>query len=239
MLSQELKNLYDGYYTKGVKRKRVLSAIDSVREIKTITQSIEINTLLDVGSGDGTVLQEIENAGLAKKISVAEISDSSIEIIKKRGLKSIESIKQFDGYKIPYDDKSFDVSMATYVLEHVEHERMFLKEMARVSNYVLISVPLENTISIKQALKAGEKIGHINFYNLDTFRSILETSGLEVVNIYPYTTSLEYEKLCSKKYGKYKYFIRKNLLKIVPQKAMRYFTYMGIALCKTTNFSKI
>jgi len=131
MLSQELKKMYDGYYTSGVKRKRILSAIDSVREIQKITRNITFDNVLDVGSGDGTVLQELQNSGITKSLSVAEISDSSIEIIKERKLKSIVEIKQFDGYEIPYDDKSFDVAMSTYVLEHVEHERMFLKEMAR------------------------------------------------------------------------------------------------------------
>lgn len=238
MLSKELKDLYDGYYSKGVKRKRILSAKDSVREIKKITSGLKISKLLDVGSGDGTVLQEIENANITDSLSVAEISDSSIEIIKQRELKIISEIKQFDGYNIPYPDKAFDISMATYVLEHVEHERLFLREMARVSNYVLISVPLENTVAIKKSIKAGEKIGHINFYTIETFRSILETSGLEVVDIYPYTTSLEYEMLCSRKWGRYKYFIRKNLLKIAPTRAKRHFTYMGIALCKSIKENK-
>jgi ubiquinone/menaquinone biosynthesis C-methylase UbiE len=232
MLSKELKQLYDGYYSQGVKKKRLISAKDSVREIKNITKGLEISNLLDVGSGDGTVIEEMEQSKVSNSISIAEISDSSIDVIKSRNIKSILEIKQFDGYNIPYEDKSFDISTATYVLEHVEHERLFLREMARVSDYVLISVPLENTIGIEKALKAGVKIGHINFYTIETFKSILETSGLEVVSIYAYTTSLEYEMLCSKKYGRYKYLIRKTILKLAPKIARRYFTYMGIALCK-------
>lgn len=182
---------------------------------------------------DGTVLQELESAKIAKKISVAEISNSGINIIKKRNLNTLVDIKQFDGYSIPYSNKSFDLSISTYVLEHVEHERLFLKEMARVSDYVLISIPLENTIFIKKALKAGEKIGHINFYTIETFKNLLTTSGLEVIKIYPYTTSLEYERFVSPKYGGVKYFLRKNSLTIAPRLAQRVFTYMGIALCKT------
>ena len=233
MLSQELKELYDGYYSKGVKKKRLLSAVDSVREIKLITEGLQIKKLLDVGSGDGTVLEQIEKAKIAESLSVAEISSSSIEIIKNRSLKSLDEIKQFDGYEIPYEDKAFDLAMATYVLEHVEHERLFLKEMARVANYVMISVPLENTKSIAKALVAGKKIGHINFYTIETFKSILETSGLEVVEIKSYTTSKAYEVHCSKKYGRYKFMIRNAALKFFPKIARRNFTYMGIALCKT------
>jgi len=235
MLSKELKDLYDTYSTEGVKTKRLLSAKDSVREIKNITNELEINHLLDVGAGDGTVLHEMENEKIASNLSVAEISDSGIEIINNRNLKTLVNVKQFDGYTIPYPDKSFDLALATYVLEHVEHERLFLKEMGRVSDYVLISVPLENTVKIKKALEAGKSIGHINFYTIDTFGSILETAGLEVIKIYPFTTSLEYEKFCSPKFGALKYYIRKTLLSLFPKFSLRRFTYMGIALCKSPN----
>lgn len=235
MLAKELKDLYDSYYTNGLKRKRIISAKDSVREIKRITAKLKLDNLLDVGAGDGTVLQEMERLQISNKLSVAEISQSSIDVINKRNLKTLKEVKQFDGYNIPYADKTFDISIATYVLEHVEHERMFLREMSRVSDYVLISVPLENTMSIKKALKAGKSIGHINFYTVDTFGSILQTSGLEVIDIYSYTTSLEYEQFCDPKLGRLKFLLRSTMLKIAPRLAQRIFTYMSIALCKSSN----
>lgn len=233
MLSKKLKDLYDGYYDSGIQQKRVLSAKDSIRELSKITKNINIEKLLDVGSGDGTVLQELENSGIAKELYAVEISDSSIEVINKRNLKSLHNVKKFDGYKIPFEDKSFDISISTYVLEHVEHERLFLKEMGRVSNYVLVSVPLEHTGNISKAIKAADAIGHINFYTIETFNNILRTSGLEIIDSYAYTTSKEYENYCDPKFGKLKYLIRSILLQFSPHFAMRNFTYMGMALCKT------
>ena len=235
MLSSELKNLYDGYYNNGVNQKRILSAKDSVREIICVTEGKKISNILDVGSGDGTVLAEMDAIALSQKISVAEISKSGIDVIEKRKLNSVVEIKQFDGYSVPYTDKVFDVSMAIYVLEHVEHERMFLKELARVANRVVIAVPLENTISLRKSIFAGKSIGHINFYNLHTFRSVLETSGLKIEKSYPYATSLEYEKYCSPRFGAVKYYIRKYMLLVTPKLACFLFTYMAIAICSSSS----
>lgn len=232
MLSNELKELYSNYYQNGVKTKRILSARDSVREISKVTDGKKFNKVLDVGSGDGSVLLEIDRMDIANELSVVEISESGIEIIKELNLSVIKEVRNFDGYSIPFEDNDFDLAISTYVLEHVEHERLFLREMARVAKYVLISVPLENTRLIRNAVAAGKAIGHINFYNIETFGSLLDTCGLDVVKIYPYTTSLEYEKLCSPKFGWYKYQIRKFVLKTLPKIAQRNFTYMGIAICK-------
>ena len=232
MLSNELRELYDGYYDEKVQEKRALSARDSMRELKRVSGGRPFERLLDVGAGEGAVLHELEQSGFAEKISVVEISDSGIEAIRERGLSTLESIQKFDGYSIPHPEKSFDVSLATYVLEHVEHERLFLKELARVSQRVIIAVPLEHTLQLRKAREAGKAIGHINFYTPETFRSVLETSGLEVENLFPYTTSRQYESFVSPKLGPYKYFVRKAALKIAPRLACSVLTYMAIAMCK-------
>lgn len=231
-ISNELQELYNNYYDKNTNKKRVLSALDSVREILNISKSIKYNNVLDVGSGDGSVIEELEN-WINEKIFSVEISDSGIETIKKRKLKQLVDVKKFNGYTIPYSKNSFDLSLSTYVLEHVEHERLFLREISRVSKYSIISVPLENTIFIKKSLKFSKKIGHINFYNKDTFENLLNSSGLKVLDIYCYTTSLQYEIHCSPKLGRIKYYIRKYSLKFFPKIASLLFTYMCIALCKS------
>lgn len=155
----------------------------------------------------------------------------AIDAVKNRELNSLKEILLFDGYKIPFDDNIFQYSIATYVLEHIEHERAFLREMARVSNKIIVSVPLEHTRKIMQARKAGKTIGHINFYTKETFRNVLETSGLFVEDLIVYTTSKEYEVFCSPRFGAIKYFLRNLTLSILPKLSGYLFTYMAIALC--------
>lgn len=232
MLTDEMKELYEGYYEQEVEQKRTLSAKDSFHEIQRVTRGRTFEHLLDVGTGDGAVIQEIDKSSFAKKISAVEISNSGILATQKRELQKLVDIQSFDGYEIPYSDDAFDVAMAIYVLEHVEHERLFLREMARVSSDLIISIPLEHTMRLRRARMAGKAIGHVNYYTLETFRNILETSGLEVVNLHPYTTSREYEVFVSGKKGVIKQMIRSALLKLSQRFACNTLTYHAIAHCK-------
>lgn len=232
MLGQEFKNLYEGYYDGSVNEKRAISARDSMREIARVSQGQRFKSLLDVGSGDGAVLSEMERSGFAEKLTAVEISESGIAAIQQRNLKSLTEVQPFDGYKIPFADNTFDVAVSTYVLEHVEHERLFLKEMARVADRIIVSIPLENTMRIKNSLKRAKSIGHINFYTFETFNNVLETSGLKVEKSFVYATSLEYEQYCSRRFGRLKYMTRSTTLGLNQSLACRLFCYMAIAMCR-------
>ena len=106
-----------------------------------------------------------------------EISDSGLKSARARSIPNVASLQQFDGYTLPFPDKSIDLVYATHVLEHVEHERLFLKELQRVGRIIFLEVPLEDTIRVKGAIH--NTIGHINFYNRYTFISLLESVGLK------------------------------------------------------------
>lgn len=231
-VSDDLKELYNDYYSDEIKLKRFISAKDSVGKIKKIINGKTFKHILDVGVGEGSVLQEIEKQAISEKISAVEISQSGIDAVKERGLKTLERIVSFDGYHLPFSDKEFDLAIATYVLEHVEHERSFLHEISRCADKIIISIPLEHTRKINYARAAGQSIGHINFYTIDTFRSILETSGLTIEDSFSYTTSREYEEFCSPRYAYIKHLIKKYALALAPKLATYLFTYYAIAICK-------
>ena len=79
------------------------------------------DTILDVGSGDGCLTQAIGQMGYKIK---------AIDVVDKN---SCYRPLIFDGKKIPYPDKSFDVVICVYVLHHVPNYRGLLSEMKRVS----------------------------------------------------------------------------------------------------------
>ncbi|MBI5321100.1 class I SAM-dependent methyltransferase [Bradyrhizobium sp.] len=229
--SQELHNLYDNYYTEVVAKKRAIAAIQSVDHLDALTGG-NLGSVLDVGSGEGAVLQELDRRGSARTIDAVEISASGIERINSRHLASLRSVKSFDGYTLPFPDKTFDTAIAIHVLEHVEHERLFLREMARVARRVYVEVPLEHTVRLKRSIAAGRPFGHINHYTHARFLNLLETSGLVVQRSRVFSNSLPYEQfLAGTTKGSIKHAIRSGLLKIAPGVASNLMVYLGAAVC--------
>lgn len=232
MLQNEaLHNLYHDYYTDAVAAKRAIAAVQSVDHLLALTDG-NLGSVVDVGSGEGAVLQEIDRRGVASTIDAVEISASGIERINSRHLPSLRSVRSFDGYAIPFPDKSFDTAIAIHVLEHVEHERLFLRELARVAHKVYIEVPLEHTVRLERSIEAGRPYGHINHYTYARFLNLLDTSGLAVQRAKIFANSLAYERfLAGKMKGSIKHAIRSGLLTAAPSLAPKFMVYLGAAFC--------
>lgn len=170
--------------------------------------------------------------GLGKTLGAVEISTSGVEAIKARKISNLASVDIFDGYHIPHADKTFDLDLAIHVVEHVEHERMFLTEAARVCKKLYIEVPLEHTRNLTKAIRMSGPYGHINFYTPLTFDNLLKTSGLKVERLMTFAHDLAYEQhLYGKSKGWVKYKLRTEFLRFAPKAAVRSMVYMAGALC--------
>jgi SAM-dependent methyltransferase len=232
-IGDKYADLYDGYYSgSSVDVKREINARQSFGHIKDIAGDARFERILDIGSGNGAVLQELENANFCSEFSAVEVSSSGVDAILARKLSRLKEAKTFDGYHIDHADDAFDLGLAVHVLEHVEHERLFLAEAARVSKLLYVEVPLEHTKNIRKAISVGQTFGHINFYTDDTFRNVLSTAGLKVQALRVFYYDLDYEVLLSgQAKGGLKYQIRKQSLSLFPKLAMRHLVYMAGAIC--------
>ncbi|MEH2557182.1 ubiquinone/menaquinone biosynthesis C-methylase UbiE [Bradyrhizobium algeriense] len=229
--SAELRDFYDGYYNEAVAAKRTIAAKQSVDHLVRLGGK-SLGHLLDVGAGDGAVLQEIESRRIASKLDAVEISSSGIDRVTSRRLSTLNAIRSFDGYRLPFEDKSFDTTIAIHVLEHVEHERLFLNELKRVSKRVFIEVPLEHTFRLQRSIVMGKPFGHINHYTFDRFINLLDTCGLKPVASKIFPNSLAYETFVGgKAAGSAKHVIRSTALKFAPALAPNVFVYLGAAMC--------
>jgi ubiquinone/menaquinone biosynthesis C-methylase UbiE len=90
-------------------------------------------------------------------------------------------VSVFDGYHIPFDDNEFDLVILAHVLEHVEFERMLLREIKRVSKYVVIEVPCDYRFGVDKRMKHFLNYGHINMYTPSSVRFLVQSEGFEVL----------------------------------------------------------
>lgn len=228
-------DIYDDYYADGkVAAKREIASKQSVGHIEAIIEGETFGKILDIGAGEGAVLDKLAKKGLGDVLGAVEISTSGVEAIRARNVPNLISLNIFDGYTIPHSDKSFDLGLAIHVVEHVEHERLFLREAARVCKKLYIEVPLEHTRNLTKAIRMSGPYGHINFYTPQIFDNLLKTSGLEVERMKIFAHDLAYEQyLAGKSKGWVKYKIRTELLRFAPKTAVRSMAYMAGALCRS------
>jgi len=81
-------------------------------------------SVLDIGCGDGTI------AGLIAELR-PDISIKGVEVMTRPGCR-IECVP-FDGSRLPFPDRSFDVCMLVDVLHHTGDVSVLLREAARAS----------------------------------------------------------------------------------------------------------
>ena len=165
-----------------------------VRQIsKNITELIpdDVVSVLDVGAGTGEMAQAVNNLR-------PELTFSGVDVYIRP--KTFIPIVEYDGYRLPFDDASFDAVMTVDVLHHCNDPVSLLKECARVSNrWVLIKDHVSDSVYDEKILKFMDWVGNrshgvvlpYNYLSSSDWNSAFEKVGLESVkkvkelNLYP------------------------------------------------------
>lgn len=157
--------------------------------LNTVVKSIKhlnIDSVLDVGCGEGFTLVRLKKAKIGKNYEGIEADDQAIELSKK--LYPSLNIKKGDIYDLPYKNNSFDLVVCTEVLEHLENPKKAYKELLRVSKkYVLLSVPNEPWFTFQRMarfqniLHFGAHPEHIQHWGYRAFLKFAKVKGVKVV----------------------------------------------------------
>jgi len=182
MLSDEVKSAYDNFYTQRDTTWRMLGAASKAQNIIAVCKDISPVKVLEVGAGDGSILHYLNEWNFGQELYALEIAETGVSLIKERGLSRLKEVQSFDGYKIPYPDDSFDLVILAHVLEHVEHERILIRELKRIAKNIVIEVPLDYRFGVDKRIKHFLDYGHINMYTPTSLRFLLKTEGLEIVS---------------------------------------------------------
>lgn len=156
-------------YNTQVKRKTCLHLV------RKVGKSLSHQRVLEIGFGSGDTLFSFDNTC---EIYGIEISDSAIKharlIADKRGYRSCEFLPARSG-PLPYNDDSFDIVIASHVLEHVEDDSDLLMEFHRVmkpDGIVVILVPVNEVYNDPN---------HIRRYTFYSLAQLSEDLGFRVL----------------------------------------------------------
>jgi 2-polyprenyl-3-methyl-5-hydroxy-6-metoxy-1,4-benzoquinol methylase len=144
------------------------------RNFLNLTAAKKVDSILDVGCGEGFTLNRLREKGIGKTLEGVEYSKAAIELGYK--MYPDTKIKQGNIYQLPYKDNAFDLVLCTEVLEHLDDPQKGLKELVRVSKkYLVISVPNEPFFMFAQLVRGknwsrfGNDIEHINHWTMFGF----------------------------------------------------------------------
>lgn len=190
-LSENVKKSYANQYDDSLVSWRTVGAKYKAQNILKLLKDIKFDSVLEVGCGEGSILFWLGEWGFSKNLNGVEISESGVQIIKSKKIKNLNEVRIFDGYKLPYPDNHFDLIICSHVMEHVEHERILLREIKRVSKYQFFEVPIDFSFYVDRKLNHFLSYGHINIYTPSLFRFLLKSENFKIINDLPYTLNNE------------------------------------------------
>src|SRR5689334_1197911 len=232
-VSKSLFENYANYYAceDGLEQWRSLGARDKCSNIVNLCAELEHNSILEIGCGDGAILERLSALAFGARYTGLEISPSAVACAVQKKIPGCE-IALFDGYESPFSPGEFDLAILSHVLEHAEHPRKLIQEASRVAKNVFIEAPLEDTWRLSDDF-VFDRVGHINFYSRKTIRRLVQSCGMEITGARTTHASLpSYLYRKGKFLGTFTYWMKEAGLRILPAVATATLVYHYALTCR-------
>jgi SAM-dependent methyltransferase len=187
LTAEELRDFYDEAYRTGIHgetygRWRALGAVTKADHVLALTRGlgIRIGSIADVGCGDGALLDELSTRGFGDVRIGYEISPPAVALAA--GRPGVTEARLFDGRRVPVPDGTYDLAIASHVLEHTLSPGALVAELARIARVVVVEVPLEANLAARRASArlASREAGHIHRFSRRDVRALVAAADLEV-----------------------------------------------------------
>jgi 2-polyprenyl-3-methyl-5-hydroxy-6-metoxy-1,4-benzoquinol methylase len=145
------------------------------RILKSIIRPLEFRSVLDVGCGQGSLLEELRAEFPHIKPHGIDISQSAIELARQKVPNGRFWV--LDIAKESLDEK-IDLVVCSEVLEHIPDDSLALRRLARMTGkYLVISTP-------QGRMRQFEKtVGHVRNYAPGELVQKLEQNGFVIVSV--------------------------------------------------------
>ena len=160
-----------------------MRAIEAIRRARP-------STILELGCGEGYVLEAVANAGVEAELTGVELDGRAVELAQAR-LGARATIVHEDARKLADDGRCFDMVMMLEVLEHIPDPEQMLPILDQLSNgWLLFSVPWEpifrglNLARGKNVTRLGNDPEHINHWGRSSFAKFIG-SRFDIITMPP------------------------------------------------------
>jgi 2-polyprenyl-3-methyl-5-hydroxy-6-metoxy-1,4-benzoquinol methylase len=190
-------NTYDKYGSHNPVVRRLMAGFE--RSLDELVERAAPDSLLDVGCGEGLVVERVARRLPAARVVGVDLQEHSIQAGWARHEAPNLEYRTMDGRTLPFADGEFDTVSAIELLEHVPDPAAMLAEMSRCARrHLLTSVPREplwralNVARGAYVSHLGNTPGHLNHWSRRAFAQMMRAHG-EVVELrspFPWTMLL-------------------------------------------------
>lgn len=166
--------------------KRLLSEVDEliIRE--------RVKTIIDVGCGEGYPDSFLLAHNPLLKIVGIDIDCRVIDMARKKNPGIM--YEEGDIYNLSFKENEYDLALVLEVLEHLGDAEKAVQEVKKVAPRAIFSVPQEPLFSMASFVSGnyvksgGKHPDHINFWNKDSFKKLLqkEYEEVEIKSVFPW-----------------------------------------------------
>lgn len=157
-----------------------------------LPKDARIHSILDVGCGSGKILIQLSQILGTDNNTGIDISQKIIDVAKSNDSDGRITWLATDVFS--HALSKHDAVLAVDIVEHVEDDRLFLKRISQLGDFVVIKVPIEENFVnyaikflsggfIDPLLDTEVRYGHIHHYSIRDFLSLLAESNLHVVKV--------------------------------------------------------
>lgn len=146
---------------------------------------VELEPVLDIGSGSGIFLELLAKRGL-RKLFACDRSIVSAGLAARRGFSAVCCDAEAT---LPFPSAAFGTVTMVDLLEHSFEPARILREARRVARDVVVVVPNFNSIWARFQVLLGRvpennspRKRHVYWFNYDALRELLSSVGLRVVS---------------------------------------------------------
>ena len=145
--------------------------------------------ILDVGSGNGLAKRFLDRLGGHTRWVGVELDPSRVAECHRLGYAQVLSEVDLEQQPLPLEDGSFDLVIASHVLEHLSNAREALADWYRLlapGGALLLGVPMHlgpvaALARLRYRLRGRRPRGHCHFFTLSSLRSFLAGYRVERV----------------------------------------------------------
>ena len=146
-----------------------------LRQVAAVVEGARPRRVLEVGCGEGIVLDYLSSRG-ASGVRFDGLELDSASLVEARGRCPATSFMRGDACELPIRSRTYDLVVCLEVLEHLHDPGQALREVRRVSRHgCLLSVPHEpffrlgNALRGKNLARLGDPSDHLQHWGARDF----------------------------------------------------------------------